>query len=152
MIEASWILYMLGSSESLKWEIAQITQHRLFDKALFLFPPNLRSTGAGKKRRLRNWNHFLQAFANTELHDALEGIDESGAIAMWIGADHRIFVVRASGEFFQEYELALRIALYLKNRIGVGSLTASVNNGGPENARIESASPQILLQKSEIAR
>jgi hypothetical protein len=115
MRDASWILYMLGFGESLKWETAQIARYRLFNKALFLFAPDLALTRTGKKRRLRNWNNFVQTFANTELHDALDAIDQSDAIALWVGADHHIFVVRASGQVFQEYELALRIALYCKN-------------------------------------
>ena len=37
---------------------------------------------------------------------------------MWIGPGRQIFVVRASGEFSQEYELAVRTILYLKGRAG----------------------------------
>jgi hypothetical protein len=137
MKDANWILYVLGSTESLKWEIAQITLEKLVEKTIFLFPPNVRTslrwpgrrwmrgsqilTSVTKNRRLRNWNQFLQAFADTEFHDALVGFDESSAIAMWIGPGRDIFVVRASGQFSQEYELALRIAIYLKSQAGVGS-------------------------------
>jgi len=130
MKDANWILYVLGSTESLKWEIAQIRLEKLVEKTIFLFPPNVRTSwrlpgvlrkARLKKRRLRNWNQFLQAFANTEFHDALVGFDASSAIAMWIGPGRDIFVVRASGEFSQEYELALRIALYLKSQASVSS-------------------------------
>jgi len=143
MKDATWILYMLGSTESLKWEIAQITLDKLVGKTIFLFPPNVReddfpwvTKARLKKRRLRNWNHFLQTFANTEFHDALGGFDESGAIVMWIGPGRHIFVVRGRGEFSQEYDLALRIAIYLKTQAGVGSSQISAgsvaSSPGPE--------------------
>src|SRR5262249_3418517 len=117
MKDATWIVYLLGSTESLKWEIEQITLDALVEKTIFLFPPNVGASAARLgKRRLQSWSNFLQAFANNELHEALAGFDESNAIAMWIGPDRRIFVVRGHGEFSQEYELALRIILYLKSQ------------------------------------
>jgi hypothetical protein len=81
-----------------------------------------------KKRQLRNWNQCLQTFANTELHGALAGFDETNAIVMWIGPGRHIFVVRASGKFSQEYELALRIAIYLKSQADVGSSQISARS------------------------
>jgi hypothetical protein len=122
MQDATWVLYLLGSTESLKWEIAQITQDQLIEKTIFLFPPNV---GASESRletqRLQAWNNFLEAFANTEFHGALTGFSQTGAIAMWIGPGRHIFVARANGEFSQEYDLAVRIALYLKRRADVVS-------------------------------
>jgi hypothetical protein len=131
MKDATWILYMLGSTEGLKWETEQITLNKLLGKTIFLFPPNVGVSSAAKavfgiwpagwvtkatlkKRRLQNWNNFLRMFANTEFHSALSEFDESNAIVMWIGPDRHIFVVRGRGKFSQEYDLALRIAIYLK--------------------------------------
>jgi len=119
MKDATWILYLLGTTESLKWEVAQITLEELVEKTIFLFPPNVRVKESRlRKHRIQSWNNFLQAFADTEFHDALAGLDQTGAIAMWIGPGRQIFVVRASGEFSQEYELAVRTILYLKGRAG----------------------------------
>src|SRR5262249_14899813 len=35
MQDATWILYLLGSTDSLKWEIEQITQDQLVEKTIF---------------------------------------------------------------------------------------------------------------------
>jgi protein-S-isoprenylcysteine O-methyltransferase Ste14 len=119
--DARWILYLLGTTESLKWEIAQITLDQLVEKTIFLFPPNVGAKESRlQKQRVRSWSNFLQALGNTELHDALAGFDQTSAIAMWIGPGRHIFVVRASCEFSQEYELALRLILYFKSQIGLG--------------------------------
>jgi hypothetical protein len=58
----------------------------------------------------------------------LAGFDETNAIVMWIGPGRHIFVVRASGKFSQEYELALRIAIYLKSQADVGSSQISARS------------------------
>jgi hypothetical protein len=114
--DAKWILYLLGTTESLQWEIAQITLDQLVEKTIFLFPPNVGAKESRlQKQRVRSWNNFLQALGNTEFHDALAGFDQTGAIAMCIGPGRHIFVVRAGGEFSQEYELALRLILYFKS-------------------------------------
>ena len=119
--DARWILYLLGTTESLKWEIAQITLDQLVEKTIFLFSPNVGAKESRlQKQRVRSWNNFLQALGNSELHDALAGFDQTGAIAMCIGPGRHIFVVRASGEFSQEYELALRLILYFKSEAGLG--------------------------------
>jgi hypothetical protein len=118
--DARWILYLLGTTESLKWEIAQITLDQLVEKTIFLFPPNVGAKESRlQKQRLRSWNNFLQALGNTELHDALAGFDQTGAIAMCIGPGRHIFVVRAGCEFSQEYELALRLILHFKSQAGL---------------------------------
>jgi hypothetical protein len=114
--DAKWILYLLGTTESLQWEIAQITLDQLVEKTIFLFPPNVGAKESRlQKQRVRSWNNFLQALGHTEFHDALAGFDQTGAIAMCIGPGRHFFVVRAGGEFSQEYELALRLILYFKS-------------------------------------
>jgi hypothetical protein len=145
MKNATWILYLLGSTKSLKWEIGQITLDQLVEKTIFLFPPNVGARDSRLQRhRLQSWSLFLEAFANTEFHDALKGFDQSNAIAMWIGPDRHIFVVRASGEYFQEYDLALRIVLYLKNRAGIPSLVMS---GEPSSAGSMASGADLALSR-----
>jgi hypothetical protein len=114
MKDARWIVCVLGSSHSLDWELSQIAKCNWLEKCIFMFPPELGgSSTKTKEAKSRAWSRLQDAFANTDYDSVLADVKIEDVILVWVEG-RQVFVVKASGQLFQEYELASRIALYVK--------------------------------------
>jgi hypothetical protein len=123
MDAASWIVCVLGSTANLKWELTQIKNSAMFEKTMFLLPPNHPRT---QDRRRLCWVDFLDHLDDHKLRDALYAIGQDDIVALRIGAQRKVLVVKASGLFSQDYDLAVRILMFARSReTRVGYLPAA---------------------------
>jgi len=124
------VLVMIGSTAGLKWEMDHIQAMNLAHKAIFMFPPAAtldsgfrdpykpeQSAASAKaqwcqqrrERQRQRWQDFLAALGSCPLSELLRHVDPDDAILIWL--QPQLTIVRADGQYFQDYELAFRLAL-----------------------------------------
>jgi hypothetical protein len=129
MRDARLIIYMLGTSEGLRWEVDQIIERNLFHKTVFVFPHGTSLlTRSNAKKKARVWSHFQRSFKEATISELLSTVDPSEVMLFWIGQGDRAYVVKGQGAYFHDYELALRIAIYFHSlELGQGPAQQSAS-------------------------
>jgi hypothetical protein len=111
---AQLILFLIGEGNGLEWEMAQIGERNFLLKTFFLMPPRPRGLARLRwsKRNAGRWARFIRTIDGTCQQETLSKLAPEDVLGAWFSADGAINVVKSKKHFFQDYEVAIRLAVY----------------------------------------
>jgi hypothetical protein len=105
MERAQFVVFLIGTGEGVQWEIGQIQKRNLTGKCIFIFPP-------GEDRSLVSIPQVRPFFQSVNFNIPFGRQGTSEMVALWASPNGPITVLTGRRKFLQDYELALRIAIY----------------------------------------
>jgi hypothetical protein len=101
------IVMIAGKTSWIQWELTNVLKQDRIAALLIVFP---RITEGDRNER---WQNLKAAFGDTAWSAAMEHVDIARALAVFIGADRGIVVVKSRKANQSDYEAALQVATYL---------------------------------------
>jgi hypothetical protein len=109
MWEASWIVLLVGTTKSLRWEMAEILRRGFLPKTLIVFPPGYREKDNAESLIVNALPELAKILQLTDGQHERKVLD--GALLFTVSQDGRGVVIRQDGEATERgYGDAVRLA------------------------------------------
>ena len=105
--QSDLVIVIAGKTHWVQWELANVLKQDRIAGLLIVFPP------ISEADRNERWQNLKPAFSDTSWSAAMERVDITRALALFMTENRGIVVIKSRKTNESDYETALRVATYL---------------------------------------